>query len=300
MAKKKMVKEKEAASTSKLAAVDETVGKIRQIGEALDTDLSIAQLTAALKSLHELDKMKLAGSYVEERGEQQVACLKKSLQAAVTLEFATIPPYLSALWSIENELDPVAKSIREVVQEEMLHMALACNMLASLGETPKFVTAVPQYPGGLPGGVHEGLVVTLMGLTKESLAGFLWIERPVKQVPIENPYERSGAADFDLVKIDRQHPQDNTIGEFYEQIRNSFELCLSNPKNRLTTENQVSGPLAWTVIRDMDSVNYAIKLIQEQGEGSPNDPEEMKGYLSHYYRFIEAHNEQKYSWNPKS
>ncbi len=84
-------------------------------------------------------------------------------------------PYLTALWSIKCELDPVTKSIREIVQEEMLHVALACNMLASLGEEPQIATTVPQYPSALPGGVHEGLVVLLMGLTKESLANFLWI-----------------------------------------------------------------------------------------------------------------------------
>src|SRR5262245_57028318 len=48
--------------------------------------------------------------------------LQNALQSAITLEFATLPPYLTALWSIKNETDPVAISIREVVQEEMQHM----------------------------------------------------------------------------------------------------------------------------------------------------------------------------------
>ncbi|MBS0205285.1 MAG: ferritin-like protein [Planctomycetes bacterium] len=255
-----------------------------------DRDLSIVELTAALKKLHAL-----ADAKQDEFRSEQVLCLKKSLQAAVTLEFATIPPYLSALWSIKDERHPAAMSIREVVQEEMLHMALACNMLASLGETPKIISEVPNYPSGLPGGVHEGLTVTLMGLSKESLEGFLWIERPVEQVPSENPYKDG---EFDLKKINKLYPSDNTIGEFYEQIRQGFELYLSDPQNRLTTDNQISGPLAWTVIRNMDSVDYAIKLIQDQGEGSPNTPEEKSGDLSHYYRFLEVYNKTKYKWNP--
>jgi hypothetical protein len=55
------------------------------------------------------------------------------LQGAVSLEFSTLPPYLSALWSVKDDLSPVAKSIREIAQEEMLHMALACNMLSAIG-----------------------------------------------------------------------------------------------------------------------------------------------------------------------
>ena len=81
------------------------------------------------------------------RAQQNLDWLKKSLQAAITLEFATIPPYLSALWSIKDELHPVAKSIREVAQEEMLHMALACNMLASLGVTRPFRHILVRYLG---------------------------------------------------------------------------------------------------------------------------------------------------------
>lgn len=42
--------------------------------------------------------------------------LKKSLQAAVSLEFATIPPYLCALWSIKDDRHDVARSIREIIR----------------------------------------------------------------------------------------------------------------------------------------------------------------------------------------
>ena len=211
--------------------VDEVVSEVREIRDALGTGLTIPELTKALRSLHSIaDEEKLDTKYQEECSAQQVKCLKEALQAAVTLEFATIPPYLSALWSIKDELHPVTKSIREVVQEEMLHMALACNMLASLGETPQIASTVPQYPASLPGGVHKGLTVTLMGLSKESLQGFLWIERPLTQVPIENPYGKENAG-FDLDELDRQHPRDETIGEFYEQISKGFETYLANAEN---------------------------------------------------------------------
>ncbi|YCM44580.1 ferritin-like protein [Verrucomicrobiaceae bacterium 227] len=279
---------------------EEAVRVIRLVQETMGSDLSIEALTAALKTLNELRKVELGEGYEDERADQHVACLKKSLQAAVTLEFATIPPYLCALWSIKDELHPAAISIREVVQEEMLHMALACNMLASLGEEPQITGAIPEYPGGLPGGVHEGLIVGLEGLTKESLAGFLLIERPLEQVPIENPYTEAGEGEFNLKQLVKDYPVDSTIGQFYDGIYEAFQAYVSDPDNPpLTTENQVSGPLAKAVIRDMETVEYAINLIKDQGEGSDMNPEEAEGDLSHYYRFLEVYNEQEYRWNPK-
>ncbi len=235
------------------------------------------------------------------REQQNLDWLKKSLQAAITLEFATIPPYLSALWSIKDELHPVAKSIREVAQEEMLHMALACNMLASLGVTPQINTAVPTYPGSLPGGVHEGLIVGLQGLTKSVLKTFLWIERPVEGVPIEQPYAEPGNnTNFRSGKLKEAFKYDATIGEFYDKIKEAFHIYDTDPKNsKLIPDRQIAGPLAWAVIRNLDNVEYAIELIKHQGEGADNNPEEAKGFLSHFYRFLEVYNEQQYQWNPK-
>ncbi len=120
-------------------------------------ELSISQLTRILKTMSADAAVKMPDKEAQaHRTGQHIDCLKRALQAAVTLEFATIPPYLCSLWSIEDNLHPAAKSIREVVQEEMLHMSLVCNLLASIGEVPEIGSAVPSYPGSLPGGVHEG------------------------------------------------------------------------------------------------------------------------------------------------
>src|SRR5579862_1466980 len=77
--------------------------------------------------------------------------LKESLQWAVELEFATIPVYLSGMWSIEQQSGEVYNLINSVVLEEMLHLGLACNMLVAIGGKPEITP--PTYPGGLPGGV---------------------------------------------------------------------------------------------------------------------------------------------------
>ena len=91
-----------------------------------------------------------------------VGILKQMLLASISIEFATIPPYLCALWSIKDELHPMAVSLREIVQEEMLHMAFACNMLAAIGEEVPIRRLAPRYPSELPGGVHPGLSAWLV------------------------------------------------------------------------------------------------------------------------------------------
>ncbi len=264
-------------------------------------EYKFTELTNILKYFREdreiKPKKKLKKQQREKRDEDHLECLKISLQAAVSLEFATIPPYLCALWSIKDELDPVAKSIREVVQEEMLHMALVCNMLASLGVTPKINTTTPVYPTVLPGGVHEGLIVKLKGLTRDVLDDFLWIERPVQAFPVENknPYISTKADDIRVSEGEMEHTQkaDETIGELYDEIEKAFYAL----KPAMSPDNQISGPLAWAVIRNLENVSFAIGVIKNQGEGSKNNPEDTKNDLSHYYRFLEVRNEKKYTWD---
>jgi len=73
-----------------------------------------------------------------------LSMLRAALQAAVTLEFSTLPPYLTAIWSVKDPLHLVADSILNILQEEMLHMALSCNMLVAIGGRPEIKTAVEE------------------------------------------------------------------------------------------------------------------------------------------------------------
>ena len=117
--------------------------------------------------------------------------LKESLQAAIEVEFFTIPPYLCAWWSIKDSNHPVYESIREIViSEEMLHFGLMCNMLTGLGEVPKLnVRAnVPTYPNNLPGNISPELIVPLQGLSDESLDAFRAIEFPENGSVVENDF----------------------------------------------------------------------------------------------------------------
>ena len=71
--------------------------------------------------------------------------LQQHLQAAVDLEFWTIPFYLSAMYSIKNAGDSAYQTILEVANQEMLHVQLAANLANAYRLSPNF--AAPLYHG---------------------------------------------------------------------------------------------------------------------------------------------------------
>jgi hypothetical protein len=83
------------------------------------------------------------------QGIQDVNDLKGALQLAMQLEFATLPPYLCAEWSVDanNDPDQVGNMIGGIALQEMFHFALAGNMLAAIGGSPSVATAdfIPKF-----------------------------------------------------------------------------------------------------------------------------------------------------------
>jgi hypothetical protein len=55
------------------------------------------------------------------------------LEMAISIELATVPPYLFATYSIEDLDSQAALLLRSIVVEEMLHAALATNLLLATG-----------------------------------------------------------------------------------------------------------------------------------------------------------------------
>jgi hypothetical protein len=227
---------------------------------------SIPDLTNELRSVKERDALD---------------CLKRSLRAAIQLEFATIPPYLMAMWSIRDSNDDVYWVINEVAVEEMLHMGLACNMLVGLGEKPQLNTAamIPTYPSPLPGNVNPTLKVALRRLTPSQLKVFMDIEYPTERLFPE--------------LIDRSI---DTIGEFYAALLKAFET-VNPPLN--TTYQRLEPASKLFAVEDLDDVRVAIDLIRRQGEGSKDTPEEHKGTgaLAHFYQFREIYNGARYIYD---
>jgi hypothetical protein len=209
--------------------------------------------------------------------------LKDALQAAVELEFFTLPPYLTAMWSIKDENHVAADIIREVAYEEMQHMALACNMLAAIGGTPRInrPPSIPEYPRPMPGGVKPQLIIGLSGLTKAAVDVFMAIEEPEVIVPLPA-----------LEMIQETFPR---IGAFYEAIQRAFHEV--NPA--INVERQITGPLAPMVVANLKDVENAISLIRVQGEGTNVSPAvDSPTHLAHYYLFKELKKERKLVYDP--
>jgi hypothetical protein len=264
--------------------VSENIMSARVAGDATDGPVLVGDADPALDELiRGFRDHRDRAARGEAQPEAELAHLHVALQAAVTLEFATLPPYLSALWSVKDDIGVVANSLRQIVQEEMLHLALAANMLVSIGGRPQVASAAPEYPGQLPLQVHPELTVHLAALAPATLATFLEIERP------NHPGHHialNAARD-----LDEQHrrmertddPADLTIGAFYEHILESFRR-LTPP---MSTARQVTAPLASMVVKGVDDVARAIGIITREGEGSDGPADTGAYNLAHYYRFAE-------------
>jgi hypothetical protein len=210
-------------------------------------------------------------------GINKVQDLQESLGMAAKLEFATIPPYLCAEWSIKAAEDPdhVARMLRNVVMQEMLHMGLALNMLAAIGGKPAIANKdfVPIYPtDGLPGNVHPHLVVDLLPFGTAALNAFLQIEFP-----------EGGPIALEALEI---FP---TIGDFYDAISNAFQALQPAIGSAPQVEANVGvGDDAVFKITAVADAQKAIEEIKEQGEGTSVSP--FQGSFdpstsAHYYVF---------------
>jgi photosystem II stability/assembly factor-like uncharacterized protein/uncharacterized membrane protein len=206
-----------------------------------------------------------------------MAWLHDALQTAIQLELATLPPYLTARWTIAQSTDPSARSIRVIRGEEMLHMGLACNMLVAIGGTPLLAhpDVAPKYPGELPWGIRPGLRVTLRKLDRAQAKVFMDIEYP-QGGPISMAAARGTFV---------------TIGEFYEAVLAAFHANAP----ALSLDRQLEGTsVDLFKVASLADVERAIRLINLQGEGSNASPEEAPDDLAHYYRFGEIANERRY------
>lgn len=210
-----------------------------------------------------------------------VGNVRASLQTAIELEHATIPPYLYALYSLgTTDNQDAAQIIQSVVVEEMLHLNLAANVLNAIGGSPAIDSPafIPTYPGPLPGMVEDQLIVHLAPCSIGQVADtFMVIEQP--EDPLQFPVE---AADADAPL---------TIGQFYRKIRDAIGK-LGNPVFTGDPCFQVTKAIGGAIpVIDVASAQQAIDIIIDQGEGTDTSPEERYGTgFAHYYRFGEIVN----------
>lgn len=192
--------------------------------------------------------------------------LRDHLQFAVGLELTTIPLYLCALYTIEEGANTAAYDvIQSVVMEEMLHMALAANVLNAIGGVPSTGPIgtgpgpVPTYP------TRVSYIVTvpeihLQRFSPAALDEFLAIEYPDDaQQPSPDP--------------DRY----NSIAAFYAAIERGLrELCppevfaaaeRERPGHQLGARRYHGGAGSLIEVSDLESALAALAEIVREGEG---------------------------------
>jgi hypothetical protein len=219
--------------------------------------------------------------YVPRQPLETVDDLRTALGNAIAVELSTIPPYLTALFSVKPGKNAEAAAIvRSVVIEEMLHMSLACNMLNAVAGRPDIPGAVIRYPGPLPMGIGsqpgEPFVVPLARLSLQSIDTFMTIEEP--ETALEFPDTLQSAA-----PVTEYH----TIGEFYTAV-GTLMGDLGESVFTGVEERQVTGWIGTHYLHPichLDDALKAIELIIDQGEGTSKSPAADPEELAHYYRF---------------
>ncbi len=227
---------------------------------------------------HELDLAPVRTLLTASEEDRDLDWLKRMLQFAVELEFKTIPPYLVAMWSIKDPGSIVVTLLSGIVKQEMLHMGMVCNLLNTIGGTPKINDPhlVPHYPGPLPGGVNPKLKIGLERISLDLVANtFMAIEEP-EFAPI-------------VWFKGQTFP---TIGAFYTAIEK--RVAKLDP-HEITGERQLSlnkPDFPLKAIKTVSDAVAAIDLIKAQGEGTSSSP--LYGPnptdISHYFLFGEIYN----------
>lgn len=214
--------------------------------------------------------------------------LRDHVELAIQVELATIPLYLYAMYSIEDQTSEAALLIRSIVAEEMLHTALATNLLLAVGGTPAFATTkyIPSYPMSLP---HHRppLTLDLAPCTPDSLENLF--------MRIEQPEAHGSPAEPDEFE---------TLGQFYhaleiglEEVSSRTDLFAKPQIEAQLSDHAFYQPVALdaddsgglVLIEDLTSAIAAIEIIVHQGEGLSDerwaDPAHQE--LTHYYKLLQ-------------
>ena len=223
------------------------------------------------------------------------------LATALQLEHATIPPYLTALYSMHAGTNlESAEVMRIVVVEEMLHLTLVANLMNAVGTHPDLTAPgfVPHFPAHLPDGETD-FEVSIRPFSRDAVETLMRIERP------------GGASDgVDLVSRPRSarallpayaHADDEdmhfySIGDFYAEIERGLRhlqeheeaggatLFSGDPAHQVVIGEYF--PYAANVgpVVDLESALFAIDFITEQGEGRGERIYGDFDELSHFYR----------------
>ncbi len=203
------------------------------------------------------------------------------LQNAIELEHSTIPPYLTAMFSLRpGTNDEITRLILSIVKEEMLHMTIVGNILIAIGGRPAINMPgfVPNYPGPLPMAIGgSAFKVGIEAFSKPLVHDiFMEIEKPEHPIPVST-LALEAVPDF------------ATIGEFYAALTKK----ITEFGNSVFTVPAAEQVLSWFdrdrlfPITSVATADRGIQIIVDEGEGTKTDPFQSPGDPAHYYKFGE-------------
>jgi hypothetical protein len=229
------------------------------------------------------------------------------LSQAAELEHSLACQYLFTAFSLKESTDEEVsqaqltkinrwrRTLNSIAVEEMLHLALASNLLTAIGGAPYFRRA--NFPQAKTY-TSLKLQFKLAAFNQTTLNRYICFELPNN---FDNEEQKANWIQFcqrirdeELLRIMALLPQPlvprkieyNTIGELYELIRQGFEtigqkLFIGPP------EAQATGIFRQMVpVKDLASAVKAIDLIVVQGEGSPAQRND-----SHFAKFTKIREE---------
>ena len=221
---------------------------------------------------------------------------------AAQLEHMIMCQYLYAGFSLKrdddeglshDELAVVTQwraTLREIAVQEMLHLALVCNVTAAIGAAPNLSRPnFPQRSGYFPPSVQ----LALLPFDEAGLTHFLYLERPEGMERVDAPGFMPTAPPHEAVQLSDVFPRVQdfaTVGHLYRGMERGLDALVErlgeravfvSPKRAQCRPEELGWP-DLTEVTDLASAHAAIDRIIEQGEGARGDWRD-----AHYGRFLQ-------------
>lgn len=214
------------------------------------------------------------------------------LGQACEIEHGLMCEYMYAQFSLKRGLDEGLTpdqltrvqaweaALIAVIKQEMLHLALATNILTAIGAAPHFER--PNFPI-LSRWYPPGVQIALVPFGERALRHFIYLERPEGMALDDAAGFAAGrhaqpltADDTGLVAVPQQW---QTVGHLYRGIEAGLAtLCARHGEDAVFTgparAQAVTDIFEWpelVAVTDLASARRAIETIVEQGEGARGD-----------------------------
>lgn len=209
------------------------------------------------------------------------------LTQACELEHGLMCEYLFAQFTLKRSPDEGVtaeqleriraweKAIEGVAVQEMLHLALATNLLTAIGAPPHFDR--PNFPI-LSGWYPPGVQIALVPFGERALKHFIYLERP-EEMALD---DAEGFAALDVAEpltdgtsLMAVQQDWTTVGQLYRSIEEGLRYLVERDGEDEVFIGSRRDQARWQAFRwaeitpvvDLDSARRAIDHVVEQGEG---------------------------------